>query len=103
MNACANCHATGRADVFKLARAFDAGNRRSAQQNLTAVLGQVNLERPQSSPLLQKAASAHGGMAQPAFQGRQAAAYHTLEDWVRQVSGKSLGTPKEAQTVAVAP
>src|SRR5262249_35621244 len=64
MNACASCHATGRGGAFKLVRAYeDSGpNRRATQQNLVAVLGQVNLERPQGSPLLSKAASAHAAL-----------------------------------------
>src|SRR5262249_55917330 len=84
MNACANCHATGRGGSFKLTRTYqDLGpNRRATQQNLTAVLAQVNLNQPQMSPLLSKAVSQHGDMTQPPLKGRQAVAYHSLEEWV---------------------
>jgi hypothetical protein len=85
MNACAGCHANGKGGAFKLVRSFEVGigNRRHTQQNLTAVLGQVNLGQPQNSPLLLKAVSFHAsGMEQPPLKGQQAAAYKTLEDWV---------------------
>jgi hypothetical protein len=85
MNACSGCHATGRGGAFKLLRPFDVGSnsRRSVQQNLAAVLAQVNLEKPQMSPLLTKAVSQHGEMLQPPLKGRQTKAFQTLEDWVR--------------------
>jgi hypothetical protein len=84
MNACATCHATGRGGSFKLVRWYeDSGpNRLVTQQNLVAVLGQVNLERPKGSPLLSKAVSAHAALDKAPLQGRQSKAFHTLEEWV---------------------
>lgn len=84
MNACANCHATGRGGSFKLARAYDSTvlNRKTMQQNLAAVLGEVNLRQPQNSMLLAKAVSVHGPLEQAPIRGRQAAAYKTLQQWV---------------------
>jgi hypothetical protein len=86
MNTCASCHATGRSGTFKLMRVYDeSGNNRKAMQlNLAAVLGQVNVGQPLSSPLLTKAVSAHTGtMTQAPLRNRQAPPYRTLEDWVR--------------------
>jgi hypothetical protein len=85
MNACANCHATGRGGAFKLTRAYDSAvlNRKTMQQNLVAVLGEVNLAQPQNSMLLAKAVSVHGPLEQAPIRNRQAAAYKTLEEWVK--------------------
>ena len=69
MNACVSCHATGRGGTFKLTRIpLESGpaNRRPLQQNLAAVLAQVNMEKPQNSPFLTKAITAHGEMARGA-------------------------------------
>jgi hypothetical protein len=84
MNACANCHAAGRGGAFKLMRtsASSTAIRRPLQQNLAAVLGQINLQQPQISPLLTKAITAHGDVSQAPLAGRQIAAYHALEEWV---------------------
>jgi hypothetical protein len=88
MNACANCHATGRGGAFRLARTYETGmsSRKTTQQNLAAVLAQVNKERPPASPLLIKAVSIHGkpgDMAQSPLKNREVAAYRSLEEWVR--------------------
>jgi hypothetical protein len=89
MNACCSCHGTGKGGEFKLMRVIEAGSfqRRSTQQNLAAVLAQVNLAKPESSPLLSKAASAHGEMVQAPLHGRQAVAYKTLQEWVYTAAG----------------
>jgi hypothetical protein len=85
MNTCASCHTPAHPGPFKLERAYDMGllNTRTMQQNLAAVLAQVNTNQPQSSPLLTKAVSDHGKVGQAPLRGRQAPAYRMLEDWVR--------------------
>ncbi len=85
MNACAGCHAVGRGGTFKLTRAYGAGleDRKAVQRNLAAVLAQVNLNQPPSSPLLTKAVSIHGPMTQAALRSRQVPPYRTLEEWVQ--------------------
>jgi hypothetical protein len=85
MNACASCHASGKINSFQLSRAFEGGlaNRKTLQRNLTSILAQVNIEKPELSPFLLKAVSIHGDMAQPALKGKQAQAYKILEDWVQ--------------------
>src|SRR5262249_20693110 len=57
--------------------------RKSTQQNLAAVLMQVDLDRPAASRLLTKAVSVHGELAQPALKSREIPAFRTLEEWVR--------------------
>jgi hypothetical protein len=85
MNTCASCHVPGKAGAFKLTRSYDDGmvNRRATQQNLAAVLAQINTERWETSPLLTKAVSVHGEASQPPLKSRQAPAYRTLEEWLR--------------------
>jgi len=85
MNACASCHANGRGGSFKLARTYEGQltNRKATQQNLTAVLSQVNRDRPQTSSLLLRAVTVHGEIEQPPIKSRQTPAYRILEDWVQ--------------------
>jgi len=86
MNACAGCHTANRCGSFKLARTYDTTSfsRVSLQQNLAAVLAQVNLQQPQESKLLVKAVTAHDPQARQApLNSKQMAAYHTIEDWVQ--------------------
>jgi hypothetical protein len=95
MNACANCHATGRGGAFRLTRAYGVGtaDRKTMRQNLAAVIGQVNARQPQASPLLTKSVSVHGTMAQAPLRNRQAPAYRTLEEWV----GRTLADNPQLQ------
>jgi hypothetical protein len=88
-NQCMECHA--RADhsgAFKLIRitGFEAGPQ-STKANMRATATQVKKDDPLNSPLLTKALVAHGGMKQPAFVSRQAAAYRVLEAWVLLAAG----------------
>lgn len=104
MNACANCHATGRGGAFKLTRTFEssAGGSRSTQLNLSAALGQLTTKT--TSPLLTKAISVHGDMTFPAFKSRETQAYLTLEEWVRLAleTNAGLNAPAAVATVAAA-
>src|SRR5262249_39307915 len=86
MNTCACCHATaGKGGAYQLQRAHDytLNGQKALQQNLAATLAQVNLHQPQSSPFLTKAVSVHGDSTQAPLKGRQLAAFHVLEDWVK--------------------
>lgn len=91
MNACASCHATGHGGAFKLTRplANATASQKTTQQNLAAVLAQINLEQPQASALLAKALTVHGEATQPPLKGRQVAAFHTLEQWVHLTIAKN--------------
>jgi hypothetical protein len=84
MNTCAHCHTPASPGAFHLTRAYDGlANRKAVQQNLAAVLAQVNFGQPQLSPLLTRAVSDHAHIGQAPLRGRQVAAYHMLQDWVR--------------------
>jgi hypothetical protein len=85
MNACASCHAGGQGGSFKLVRTSEHGSLapKTTQQNLTAVLSQINLEQPRSSPFLTKAVAVHGSLTQAPLSGRQMPAYHAMEEWVK--------------------
>jgi hypothetical protein len=106
MNACACCHTAGRGGKFQLTRSYEVNlaNKRTLQQNLTAVLAQVNLREPQASPLLSKAISAHaGGMSQAPLRNRDARAYRMLEDWVRLTLAHNPQLSPGASAPAVSP
>jgi hypothetical protein len=85
MNTCAGCHASDKAGKFRLTRLYESDglNRKILQQNLAAVLAQVNLREPRVSPLLTKSVSVHGSLSKAPLKNRQAPAYRALEDWVR--------------------
>jgi hypothetical protein len=84
MNTCARCHTLEHQGAFRLNHSYDGlADRKGLQQNLAAVLAQVNFAQPQLSPLLTKAVSDHARTGQAPLRGRQVAAYHLLEDWVR--------------------
>jgi hypothetical protein len=91
INTCAKCHASGRAGEFKLTQVFGAAaiTGRSSQQNLTAVLSQIKLDQPLSSPFLRMAASAHGGADQPPLRNRETPAYKALEQWVQLAAARA--------------
>ncbi len=83
-NLCVSCHAKpDHAGAFKMTRTpgLDAGPR-ATRANLLAALTQVRKDDPANSPLLVKAASAHGGMKLPVLSGRAAPAYQSLLMWV---------------------
>jgi len=94
MNTCAGCHGTAHPGPFQLEKVVDNGvvSRRATQHNLAHVLAQINADNVSASPFLTKAVSIHGeGLpslqspsGQPPIKNREAAAYHRLEDWVKQ-------------------
>lgn len=107
MNTCASCHATGRGGAFKLTRTYESGmiSRRTTQQNLVAVLAQINKERPTASALLTKAVSIHGKpgeMAQSPLKNREVPAYRSLEEWVRITLAKNPQFQEKASLTLVA-
>jgi hypothetical protein len=101
MNACVSCHGTEKSGAFHLTNTFDEGalNRKATQENLAAALAQINRANWQASPLLTKAMTIHGPMAQPALKGRQLSAFHVLEAWVQRVA---VNSPEPAAPQAVA-
>jgi hypothetical protein len=105
MNACAGCHAGGRGGAFRLTYSGDAAflNRKAVQQNLAAVLAEVNVAQPTASPLLTKAVSVHGVMERAPLPNRQAVAFRTLEDWVKQTLADNPQLTDRAPAPAPAP
>jgi hypothetical protein len=87
MNTCLRCHSGDRGGHFRLTRAYDGGplNRRATQQNLAAVLAQVDLDHFELSPLLIKAVSVHGTCEHPPIQGVGAPPYNHLRQWLEMV------------------
>ncbi len=85
MNTCASCHATGRGGAFRLTEVFDDGlaNRKALEQNVAAVLRQINLNQPEASRLLTKAVSDHAHTGHAPLRDRKDTPYRTLEKWVR--------------------
>jgi hypothetical protein len=85
MNTCASCHATGRGGKFRLTQVYDdsPGNRRTLEQNLAAVLAEINLGQPEASRLLTKAVSDHAHTGQAPIKDRKDPPYRTLEKWVK--------------------
>lgn len=86
MNTCARCHATGRGGSFHLRQVYEAsiGNRRTLEQNLAAVLAEVDLNQPEASRLLTKSISDHAHTGQAPLRSRQTAPYRTLENWIKE-------------------
>jgi hypothetical protein len=106
MNTCASCHVAGHGTAFRLLRATEGGvvNRRATQQNLAAVLGQINKAHWEASPFLAKALSVHGEATQPPMKSRQSPAYKNLEEWVRQLMANNPQLQEHpAAPIAVAP
>lgn len=86
INKCAQCHAGLKTD-FRLVRYGRIMKPRISEQNLAAVLSQVDLESPDSSPLLVHALKMHGGSRHPSFPGRSGSLQlDLLKTWVRSVA-----------------
>jgi hypothetical protein len=84
MNTCASCHAGTKATTFKLQRS--SGNnqmsRRATQQNIAAVVAQIDPARPAASPLLLCAVTDHGKAGQAPLKA-QSPPYRILQDWIQ--------------------
>jgi hypothetical protein len=86
MNTCVQCHTQGRGARFQLSRGYEGGVRAAMQRNLAAAIAQLDAKQPALSPLLIKAAAAHGNSDQSPLQGgRKSVPYQTLEAWVQMV------------------
>jgi hypothetical protein len=81
MNTCASCHAGDKSGAFRLLRSNDAAAWRTTQINLAATVAQISFEHPAASPLIVKAACAHGGSQQPPLPATLAAALSNLQRW----------------------
>lgn len=86
MNACAGCHARPKdPNPFQLHR-VEFGrliDNRFTQQNVLAVLSQVNARNVERSSVLQNAVRAHGTAKWAPLSGQKMVAYRKLEAWVK--------------------
>lgn len=89
-NKCGNakCHSGGRSE-FQFVNTRRSSSVVIAEQNLASILKQIDLNQPESSPLLVKAESMHGGARSPLFSGRAGGSQlQLLKDWVHEVSSE---------------
>lgn len=89
MNKCANagCHGIRTSSSFQLTSSHRGTSVTIAERNLAAVMKQINLSRPSSSPLLSALEGNHANTPAPLFRGRSGAMQMTtLRDWVGAVS-----------------
>lgn len=89
MNKCANagCHGVRPVSSFQLTSSHRGTSVSIAERNLAAVMKQIDLTRPSSSPLLVALESNHANSTTPVLRGRSGAVQmKTLRDWVSAVS-----------------
>jgi hypothetical protein len=89
MNKCANagCHGVRTTSSFQLTSSHRGTSVSIAERNLAAVMKQIDLSRPSSSPLLSVLEGNHANTSAPLFRGRSGAVQmKTLRDWVGAVS-----------------
>ncbi len=80
----AGCHGSSSTSEFRLSFSVHGSNPVSSERNLAAVLKQVDLTRPSSSPLLLVLDGTHGGQAGSMFRGRAGSIQmKVLRDWVQ--------------------
>ncbi len=90
LNRCATggCHGPHREQGFTLLKppVGRGVTKRLTEQNLRAVMAQINRTAPLQSPLLNQAITAHGGSEQAAILEREAKQYEALSAWVKNVT-----------------
>ncbi len=96
VNSCATtgCHGIGAKSEFTLTKVRGQGDRarRQTQRNLLAVLEQLDLRRPQESPLLVQPIAPHGGRTTPIFSRQNSRQYYELYEWARSATGGNRAT-----------
>ncbi len=89
---CISCHASGQ-NRFTLLSTRLGSTPLIAERNLDAVLQQVDLTRPESSPLLRAATEAHGGSRTPVLHGRVGRTQaDLLRSWIDSVASEQPGS-----------
>lgn len=98
----AGCHGPTDQRSFKLNRDMlhGIGNRRSTLRNLEATLRAIDPNQVDQSPLLLKAAMAHGTMDVPAFGVHHAKLHARLVEWTYKVTGTEVPQPEPAAGAA---
>lgn len=102
MNSCASCHATGKGGNFKLVRVYmgSSSNKRVLQNNMAAVLAQVNPQQIGASPILVKSVSVHGDLTQAPLHNRGTPAFRMLEEWIRNTVNSTPFEPGQTTLVS---
>lgn len=92
LNQCstAGCHGPASTSALRLMRvaANRTQSRRATQRNLHSVLGIVDTDKPDNSPLLTAPIRAHGTSRAPVFTSRQTLQYQQLVAWAFAVAGR---------------
>jgi hypothetical protein len=84
------CHGgSSKQNGFELQRPFGSGGipAQMTRQNLLHTLGLLDKDDPAGSLLLRKALEPHGKSSRPPLNGKDAAAYKSLESWAFSASG----------------
>lgn len=107
MNSCSSgaCHAPrGKRDFeLSIVRSGFGMNRQTAESNLQAVMGQIDLAHPDESPLLKAAGGHHGARGRPIFLGRKGEEQlRELRDWVVAVAAERRGDRFSTDSVPAA-
>lgn len=89
LNACLRCHANGKGGGFQLVQPGELAARPATQRNLAMAVQQLRLDNPAASPLLVKAVSAHGTLAQPLFRDRRVVPIQTMQHWAEQLAANN--------------
>jgi hypothetical protein len=101
MNTCVSCHSGGKGGHFQLVRSSSGGQRVATQRNLAAVLEQIDVHRPNVSPLLIRSVSAHGLGKMPPLKSHSPA-FDNLEAWVMQLLADNPQLKTEPASPALA-
>lgn len=107
VNKCGNasCHGRAGGNDFKLTavRTGSGSHRVFAEQNLARVLQQIDVNRPERSPLLTKPDVTHGRRGRPVFSGPAGGAqFKIIEDWVnRAAADRSRGVRRDEAFPAI--
>jgi hypothetical protein len=96
LNQCstAGCHGPASSTSMRLLRIAPGGtqSRRATQRNLHSVIGLINNDHPEESPLLTVPIRPHGSSHTAIFTSRQTLQYKQLVDWAYSVASKKKQT-----------
>lgn len=104
LNRCAtnSCHGANSENSFHLYRSplGRSMTRRLTQRNLHSAMRYVNRQNPETSPLVAKPASPHGGMASPVFADSDRRQFEQLVRWVgRAAESRFAAAPEHISPV----
>jgi len=101
-NTCSSCHQADSGRKFVIQALNKGSNSTLAEQNLAAIIEQLDSSNVAESPLLVYATKAHGGMKTAPFHGRLARQYYTkLHQWSAEAI-TALGQKSTGRASAIA-